>query len=200
MVRIPRVATPDPRPTLLQRIAGGDVSAVAALVDTYGGLIRSLALRFAGSEAEADEAVQDAFVLLWRKAGRFDPARGDEVTFVSVLTRRILIDRYRRRSPVRPTGNRVADDGAAGDHAVQARELFGKARHAFEDLDEAHRTALRLSIERGHSHAQIAEITGSPIGTVKSRIRNGLRHLRSRLGERHPPGVSASPSGIGGAS
>ncbi len=81
--------------TLLQRIAGGDRSAVAACIDTYSGLVWSLARRFLQNEADAEETVQEIFLELWEKAARFDPGVAGEVTFVSMIARRRLIDRRR---------------------------------------------------------------------------------------------------------
>ncbi len=172
-------------PTPLQRVAAGDPNAVAEVIDLYGDLIWSLALRFTNAEADAEDAVQDVFLHLWRKADRFDPARGAEVTFVSVLTRRLLIDRYRRAAARPESALTEAHDPAAPDSpSADTGELARAAVQAFNDLDEDHRTALRLAIELGRTHPEIAEITGSPLGTVKSRIRNGLRKVRDQLDNR----------------
>ncbi len=172
-------------PLPLQRVASGDSDAVAEVIDLYGDLIWSLALRFTGSHADAEDAVQDIFLHLWRKADRFDPARGAEITFVSVLTRRILIDRY-RRSAARPESAmpEALDPIDPGTPPADTSELARAAVEIFNELDEDHRIALRLAIELGRTHPEIAEITGSPLGTVKSRIRNGLRRVRDQLEHR----------------
>lgn len=182
--------------TLLERVASGDVAAVRDVVDTYGGLVWSLALRFTGSHADAEDAVQDIFVLLWRKAGMYDRSMGAEVTFVSVLARRLLIDRW-RRAAARPVPTQIE---VKADAPPTARAEFDEwtriASAAFSELDEAHQTAVRLSIEHGRSHAEIADITGAPLGTVKSRIRNGLRRIRDRFDRPAPrPSTHNDPAG-----
>ena len=180
---------------LLERIAEGDPSAVRDVMARYGDLVWSLALRFTGSEAEAEDAVHEIFITLWRKAARFDPSKGAEATFVAIVARRLLIDRWRRdhrrprpadldahAAPVAPS-ERPSDPASAG-------ELSAEVAAAFESLDPAQQTLLRLSIAQGCSHGAIAEITGLPLGTVKTRIRTGLLRLRelvregSRLGPR----------------
>ena len=88
--------------TLLDRIADGDQQAVARCIDTYGGLVWSLARRFLVNEADAEEAVQEIFMEIWENAGRYDAGVAAEVTFVSMIARRRLIDRRRKlsRDPV----------------------------------------------------------------------------------------------------
>ena len=84
-------------PTFLERIAAGDPLAVDGCLEKYRGLVWSIARRFAGNHADAEDAVQEVFVELWRHAGRFDPAVAAESTFVATVARRRLIDRHRRR-------------------------------------------------------------------------------------------------------
>ena len=168
---------------LLERIAQGDASAVRDVIDLYGDLVWSLARRFTNSDADAEEAVQDIFVTLWRKAGHYDREIGSEVTFVSVLARRLLIDRWRRAAR-RPRLGDMEDHAGGGDTASAAAErdeLAAAAAAAFEELTEEQRVVLRLSIEFGCTHEMIAELTGYPLGTVKTRIRLGLKRIRERV-------------------
>ncbi|MCA9310050.1 MAG: sigma-70 family RNA polymerase sigma factor [Phycisphaerales bacterium] len=165
---------------LLQRVARGDAGAVREVVDEYGDLVWSLARRFTMSDADAEEAVQDIFVLLWRKADRYDAARGSEATFISVLARRLLIDRWRRERR-QPDRDDIAAQAAAADGAhpiLEHDELSVAAAQAYADLDEDRQLVLRLSIERGYTHEMIASATGVPLGTVKTRIRSGLGRIR----------------------
>lgn len=169
-------------PQLLERVAVGDPLAVRAVIERYGDLVWSLARRFTDTEADAEEAVQDIFMTLWRKSDRFDPSAGAEVTFVSVLARRLLIDRWRRESkrpkPAEIEGKPVPDLASA---RLETDELAAHAREAFAELDEATQHLLRLSVEAGCSHAIIADICEMPLGTVKSRIRAGLTKIRDAL-------------------
>ena len=167
---------------VLVRIAAGESSAVREVIDLYGDLVWSLARRFTGSDADAEEAVQDIFVLLWRKAHHFDPTRGAEATFVSVLARRTLIDRW-RRSKRRPDLSTLdaSEITPAQTARLESDELSAQAFRTFAQLDPDTQMALRLSIEFGCSHTDIAEITDTPLGTIKTRIRTGLRTIRDAM-------------------
>ncbi len=167
---------------LLERIASGDTEAVREVIDTYGDLVWSLARRFTHSDADAEEAVNDIFVALWRKADQYDPAIGPEVTFVSVLARRQLIDRWRSASRRPKTADlSFAAERTVYDDLPESEEISKRAFDAFSELEKDVQIALRLSIEFGCSHSSIAEITDSPLGTVKTRIRRGLSQIRDRI-------------------
>ena len=178
---------------LLPRIAGGDQSAVQDCIDRYGGLVWTLARRRLASREDAEDAVQEVFVDLWRSADRFDPRMGEEITFVAMITRRRVIDRLRRRTGLPETAS-IDEAGAveavdpAGDTPVGRRlELGEEARVADEHLEQLQlheQRVLRLSIYDGLSHSAIAECTGLPLGTVKSHIRRGLESLRRTLAGR----------------
>ncbi|GAB4547021.1 MAG: sigma-70 family RNA polymerase sigma factor [Phycisphaerales bacterium] len=174
--------TPRTDPQLLERVAAGDTGAVREVIDRYAGLVWSLARRFTASEADAEEAVQEIFFQLWRKADRYDREAGREVTFVSLVARRQLIDRWRREKrreeAVAFDTQAVQPDRAA---ALEDDELAREAMKAYQTLDHDAQRLLRLSIERGRSHAQIAELTGLPLGTVKTKIRTALRRVREAV-------------------
>jgi RNA polymerase sigma-70 factor (ECF subfamily) len=167
---------------LLERIAHGDAEAVREVIDRYGDLVWSLARRFTATDADAEEAVQDIFVTLWRKADRYDRSLGSEVTFVSVLARRLLIDRWRSASK-RPDSEALLDTASAeSTHTwIERDELVAASSEAFGQLPADHQLVLRLSLEFGLPHQAIAEVTGTPIGTVKTRIRTALGRIRDAL-------------------
>ncbi len=166
---------------LLTRIADGDLPAVRQVVDRYGDLVWSLARCFTNSDADAEDAVQDIFLTLWRKAGRYDPALGAEVTFVSVLARRVLIDRWRRNKRI-PGADEI---GRVREHLSPATRQqpaeLAAVTEAFGALKDELQVVLRLSIEHGCTHEMISEITGLPLGTVKTRIRKGLTLVREQM-------------------
>lgn len=177
-------------PTLLERIARGDASAVRPLIDAYGGYVWSIVrARFAlaTQQQDAEEVVQDVFASIWKDAGRFDPARGSEKVFIAVIARRRVVDRLRRlgavqESPVDTAAlerEAKAPDGLAG-LGGQAEDVRLAAR-AIEGLPQPQRMVLRLFIVSGHTHEQIAAATGVPLGTVKSHIRRGLARVREDL-------------------
>lgn len=150
-------------------------------IDRFGDLVWSVALRLSPTRADAEDAVQDVFVDLWRSADRFDPAVATEATFVVMIARRRLIDRLRRASRrVNPAPFGEADPASTSAQIDRASmsEDAAIALKAIEHLSPEQQTALRLSIQHGCSHSQIAEITGTPLGTVKTNIRRGLIRVR----------------------
>lgn len=176
---------------LLPRIADGDRSAVPECLARYGALVWTLARRRLGNEQDAEDAVQEVFIDVWRFADRFDPRVAEEITFVAMIARRRLIDRLRRqgRQPVTaPLDAATLSSAAAPDGDVgRGLEVGEEARVAGEQLRELRpeeQTVLRLSIYDSLSHAAIAERTGLPLGTVKSHIRRGLDSLRRTLAGR----------------
>lgn len=173
---------------ILHRIAAGEAQAVQACIDRYSGLVWSLARRFCPSSADAEDAVQEIFLDVWRSAARFDPAVASETTFIAMIARRRLIDRNRRVG--RNIGSLDAPDGGVqiADQSTPAAETLGvdedarRAAIALESLKPEQQRVLRLSIYQGLSHERIAEATGMPLGTVKTHVRRGLIRLREILG------------------
>lgn len=181
---------------LLQRVAGGDTQAVAACVDQFGGLVWSLARRLLGSPSDAEDAVQEVFIELWKNASRFDPTIASEATFVAMIARRRLIDR-RRREARRPESESVAleDDLIATDGEQANFELHDEAARAaaaLEQLKPEQQSVLRLAVCHGWPHQLIADRLGLPLGTVKTHVRRGLIRIREELdAERNASGEGA---------
>lgn len=172
---------------LLPRIAAGDERAVRECVARYGSLIWSLVRRWSPDSQEAEDAVQDVFIDLWRSAARFDPARATEPGWVAMVTRRRLIDRMRKRQrlpelePLSETLN-VADERA--DDVAQHMDRTSRADRAraiLRELPASQRRMLELSLLDGKTHDEIARETNTPLGTVKSHIRRGLKRARDLL-------------------
>lgn len=179
--------------SILQRVAKGDPEAVRECTDRYGGLVWSLARRWNRSQADAEDAVQDVFVSVWRNAGRYDPSVAKEATFVAMIARRRLIDRMRKtgRRPSEATLEEGATSiGTSDTPAAQLGEDAARAERAMSELSESQQKVLRLSIMHGLSHDKIASATGMPLGSVKTHIRRGLIRLREILGSE-----MASPAG-----
>ncbi len=166
--------------SLLQRVAAGDAVAVRDCIAHYGGLVWSIARRF--ELADAEDAVQEIFLDLWKSAARFDPALGSEATFIAMIARRRLIDRRRTRRR-RPTTEQlpevpsIPDAGIAPDASAEAN----KAAAALHQLRPEQRQVLVLSTCHGMSHGEIAAQTGMPLGTVKAHARRGLLSIRAAL-------------------
>lgn len=176
--------------SLLQRVARGEAEAVRECIDRYGGLVWSLARRFTSGDADAEDAVQEIFVNLWRSADRFDPSVASETTFVAMIARRRLIDRARSRGR-QPTVEVMTEVNAPpiptrGD-ATETADDAAQASVALAKLAPDQQRVLRLSVYQGLSHEQIAQATGLPLGTVKTHIRRGLIRIRELL-ESDKPG------------
>lgn len=169
----------------LQRVASGDVGAVRDVLDLYGGLVWAIARRFSSNGADAEDAVQEIFLEVWRSAGRYDPALASEVTFIAVIARRRLIDR--RRRAMRRVGTNEFDDGLVRAMTPRSEEPLsdeaGLAAVALARLRPEQQQVLRLSVLQGLSHESISEATGLPLGTVKTHIRRGLIRIRQILHE-----------------
>lgn len=170
--------------TLLEKIAAGETAAVGEFVNRYGGLVLSIARRFSRTESDAEDAVQEIFLDIWKSAEKFRPEIASEKTFVTMIARRRLIDRIRKKSL--ETDNSVELESLAGytsEVSVQA-ELTEEAAIAAELLNELpaeQSRTIRLAVYDGLSHSQIAELTGISLGTVKTQIRRGIMKLRERL-------------------
>jgi RNA polymerase sigma-70 factor (ECF subfamily) len=152
---------------------------VQRCVDEYGGLVWRLATRYLGqSRAETDDAVQEIFVSLWLHAARFDPARGSEAAFVATIAHRRLTDMQRRRISRREVSRAEAlEPPALTARTTEHDESRRAVAEAFDRLPADERHALWLSVWGGLSHRQIADSTGSAIGTVKTRLRRALRRM-----------------------
>ena len=182
--------------TTLQKVAAGDAAAVQECIDRYGGLVYTLARRMCPAGAEVDDAVQEVFIELWRKAERYDPGIAEESVFVAMIARRRLIDMQRRlaRHGGQEELPESLDSGLEGaEAAAELRDSAEVAERAFRELRPEQQKVLRLAVWDGLSHQRISEVTGLPLGTVKTHARRGLHRLRELL---QP---SQTPAG-GGAS
>ena len=171
--------------SILERVAQGDRFAVNQCLETYSGLVWSLARRFLGSHADAEDAVQEVFIELWRTAGRFDPQLGSEATFVSTVARRRLIDRQRRKSrrlEVVSLEHEEVDCPTSDPPQLEMQDEVRRVREAMHQLRPEEQQVLHLSLSEGLSQAEIARVTELPLGTVKTHARRGLERLREMLG------------------
>jgi RNA polymerase sigma-70 factor (ECF subfamily) len=169
---------------VLPRIAAGDPAAVPDCIARYGGLVWSLARRFLGNPADAEDAVQDVFIELWKNAGRYDPTRASEPTYITMIARRRLIDRKRRAGRA-PTAQALGDEHPAAPGSGERLEIEDEAARAaavLNELRDDERRVIQMAVYQGLTHEAIAAATGLPVGTVKTHIRRGLIRVRERLG------------------
>lgn len=175
---------PEPN-SILERVARGDPAAPNECIARFSGLVWSLARKLCSSPADAEDAVQEIFIDLWKSAARFDSSIASETTFVAMIARRRLIDRGRRRMrrpEVPQIPDAVADPRERAD-TTESGEQQVLAQQAFSALRPEQQQVLQLAIHHGLSHEQIATATGMPLGTVKTHARRGLIKIRQILAE-----------------
>jgi len=171
--------------SLLEAIVQQDESAFASFYDATVGKSYGLALRITQRHEFAEEVVCDVYLQVWRQAGRFDPRRGDVMAWLMVLCRSRALDLLRRESHLMPSDimieNLSADQTLHPQDLHAAREQNKVLFEALESLDEQQRQLLALAFFRGYSHSELANITGLPLGTVKTRLRRAMAMLKDRL-------------------
>lgn len=193
---IPRVSGTRIVASVLERIARGEQAAVQECLSRYGGLVWSLARRFLGNATEAEDAVQDIFVELWKNADRYNPSLSSEPTYITMVARRRLIDRRRkivRRPELVQLPDAVASKQKPGTNQVDLVDEASKAAAALLELRPEQQQVLTLAVYQGLTHEEISRNTGLPLGTVKTHARRGLIKLREVLGL---PSAPATPSTV----
>lgn len=140
-----------------------------------------MARRFNTSNADAEDAVQEVFVSIWRAAARFDAEKGDEATFITMIARRRLIDRLRKRKEIESL-DMVDELPGVDASAVEGCAEVARVSEAITALESPQREALLMSVYAGFSHAAIAEHLNLPLGTVKTHLRRSMQKIRAQLG------------------
>lgn len=170
----------------MQRLASGERSALEDIYRATSAKLFGICLRILGDEKEAEDALQDVYISLWRRADRYDPERASPISWLATFARNRAIDRL-RVGKVR--GGSVPEEEAApvSDPAPLAEDMLIDAErdervHAcLEKLDDKSRDAIRTAFFDGATYAEIAENTGTPLGTIKSWVRRGLMKLKKCL-------------------
>lgn len=169
---------------LAVRLRNGEAEALADLYRATGSRAFGLAFRIVGEAAAAEDAVQEAFVTLWEQVDRVDPARGRVDSLLMTIVHRRATDHVRRRS------RRLARECATDPveivdeqpsellEAVAAAPEYERVHECLRALSPVRQEAIRLAYFGGLSHREIADATGAPLGTVKSRLRLGMEQLR----------------------
>jgi RNA polymerase sigma-70 factor (ECF subfamily) len=170
---------------LLAEIARGDEDALAALYDRYGRPSYALAVRILRDPQLAQDAVQDAFLAVWRTAATFDARRGKASTWLLTLVHRRAVDVVRRedRRRAAPLDDAPVASGDSTDETAELREQRRAVQAALTVLTPAEREAIELAYYGGLSQSEIAERLDVPLGTIKSRMFAGLAKLRDALGD-----------------
>jgi RNA polymerase sigma-70 factor, ECF subfamily len=173
---------------LLGRVARGDRDAFDEVYRQLAAPVYGLVRRVLRDPAQSEEVAQEVLVEMWRTAARFDPQRGSVRTWAMTLAHRRAVDRVRSEQAATERELRVARQapvaGAEDDvaEAVEARLDQQRVRHCLGALTELQRESVRLAYYAGYTYREVAELLGSPLGTVKTRLRDGLIRLRDCLG------------------
>lgn len=185
------LASPGADLELVRRMAAGDESALGTLYDRYSPLLHSVVLRIVGDPGDAEEVLEDTFWQAWRQAGRYEESRGGLSTWLVMIARSRALDRVRSRRRVREerwddlppaAADPIDDRSASPSDAAEGDELRRIVGRAVATLPPEQRQAVELAYFRGMSQTEIAEATGQPLGTVKTRARLALQKLRDALG------------------
>lgn len=172
---------------LVQRVATGDQSALAALYDTTNRLVYGLVLRVLGDMSSAEEVLLDVYTQVWRQAANYDASRGAPLAWLTTIARSRAIDRLRsgwqdqrRRESLDVLGAAMSD-GASPEEMTVASERQRFVRDALNTLSPEQREVIELAYYSGLSHSEIATKLNQPLGTVKTRTRLGMMKLREAL-------------------
>jgi RNA polymerase sigma-70 factor (ECF subfamily) len=168
--------------TLLERIAANDRAAFAAFYHRHAERVHGLLLRLVGNREEAGDVLQETFWQVWRRADRFDRRRASGVVWLTLIARSRALDHLRRR-PRERSADEVIPSGHCASPALVAeqRESTRLARRALATLPDEQRTVLSLAFYRGMTHQAIASRLDLALGTVKTRIRLGMKRLKARF-------------------
>ena len=154
---------------------------MAQLYDRYSAVVYSVALRVLGDTGAAEDVLQEIFMQLWRNPGSFDASRGNLAPWLAVIARNRAVDLLRKRRPqteISETLISIEPDLATETDRGRVTE---KVRGALKEMPAPQRQALEMAYFEGYSHSEISEKTGEPLGTIKTRIRNGLILLRKAV-------------------
>jgi len=163
---------------LLARVQRGDEQAMAMLFDRYSRIVYSVALRVLRDAASAEDILQEIFMQIWRNPAGFVATRGSLGGWLAVVTRNRSIDTLRRKKPTEQVEEmQLPSPGNLADES-ERNLMMEKARVVIAQLPAEQRKTLEMAFFDGLTHSEIAEMTGDPLGTVKTRIRSALLTLR----------------------
>lgn len=169
---------------LLRRASNGDAAAVMQLYDRHAGVVLALAVRILGGRDEAEEVVQESFVKVWQEAATYDAGRAGFRAWICTIARNRSLDLLRRRGSAMRARPQLREPDRGVEAAAPEVGADGtRARAVLATLPAPQREAIELAYFEGLTHSEIAKKTGTPLGTVKTRILDGMRKLRDALAE-----------------
>jgi RNA polymerase sigma-70 factor (ECF subfamily) len=171
---------------LIIRIRSGDVRAFEALYDRHSPYVIAVAVRMLGTREEAEDAAQEVFWRIWSDGSRYEPERGRFVTWLFVIAKNCCLDRLRGRA-ARPEDSGVsafeAVSGSNPERDSVAAQRRARVHDALTSLPLEQREALEWCFLRGFTHTEAAAKLGTPLGTLKSRVKMAMEKLRDKLGD-----------------
>lgn len=172
---------------LLVRTASGDQDAFARLYDMLASRAFGLILRVLVNRSHSEEVLQEVFLEVWQSAGAFAPNRGQGRSWVLTIAHRRAVDRVRAAQAstdrdVRAGLREISTPQAGVEEQVELKIESRRVARALEALPEAQREALTLAYFGGYSQSEVAALVGAPLGTIKTRMRDGLSRLRTEMG------------------
>lgn len=172
---------------LLARVASGDQNAFAELYDLLSARVFGLILRIVVNRAQSEEVLQEVFFEIWQSAARFAPNKGQGRSWILTIAHRRAVDRVRASQSSSDRDVRVGmrDIEVAHDSVAEQVQLSiegERVGRALTQLPEAQREAIVLAYYGGYSQSEISVLTGTPLGTIKTRMRDGMSRLRTAMG------------------
>ena len=171
----------------LQASGRGDQDAFASLYDAVSSRVHGLVLRVVRNPAQADEVIQEVFLDIWRQSARFDPQRGSALSWMLTIAHRRAVDRVRsaqattERDSAWVAENQDTPHDSTAERAERSLDAQ-RVRNALDALTDTQRGAVELAYFGGYTHTEVAGLLDIPLGTAKTRIRDGLIRLRDSLG------------------
>lgn len=190
-------ATSSAPPALLDAVAKGDARAMKQCIEVHGPLVWGIVRRRVKDHFAAEDLVQEIFTEVWKSSGRHDPSIASEAGFISVIARRRAIDWLRRQQRLPemeslPEKSEIAAEASVPGLGMDRDTLWS----ALQRLPDETRRLFVLHFEKGMTHAEIAELTGQPLGSVKTRLRRGLIEARALLQRDSGGGMNLNPDSL----
>lgn len=172
---------------VLQLVARGDQQAFATVYDRFSGKVYGIVRRVLRDPSQSEEVTQEVFLEVWRRAPRFDEERGNATTWILTMAHRRAIDRVRSEQASRDRQDRIGQRDTVRPfdevaETVEVRIEHQQVRHAMAELTDLQREAIELAYYGGKTYREVAELLDTPLGTVKTRMRDGLIRLRDAMG------------------
>lgn len=171
----------------LMRVGEGSQAALGEVYSRTSAKLFGICLRILGDRTEAEDALQEVYVNVWRKAGSFDPSRASPISWLAAMARNRAIDHIRssgrrKQEPIELAAE-IADGSASAPELIEQGQESGRLHHCLSELEQRQRQAIRAAFLDGYTYAELAQRTDVPLGTMKSWIRRGLLRLKECLGD-----------------